>query len=110
MKWTLPEALDYIRRHADKAFELRYNLALSGSVLLRGESDHDLDIVCVPANWSGPGDDSATIENYHRFLAWLNELGGTATQAGEWNGTMEKVTFTDHGRKIDFFVVFKKEK
>jgi hypothetical protein len=109
MTWTLPEAIDYIRKHADKAFELHYNLALSGSVLLKGESDHDLDIVCVPANWNGPEDDSATFKNYNIFMAWLRELGGAGTKSGLWNGTMTKVAFTDHGRKVDFFVVFKKE-
>lgn len=113
MKWTIEEGLALVRKHQQAAFERGYNLSLGGGVLNTGESEHDLDIVCAPAN----GQASTTRDTYANFIAWLRSINGpsrdnkqgvaTPASGGWWNHTMRKYAFSDeHGRKIDWFVVY----
>src|SRR5579859_6506884 len=43
-KWTLKEALPIVQAMAEIARRCNFSLALRGSVLIRGESDNDLDL------------------------------------------------------------------
>lgn len=47
LKWTLDDALPIIRKIAPIARECGLDVALRGSVLLRGESTNDLDLLLV---------------------------------------------------------------
>lgn len=48
VKWTIAEALEFIRRHQPVAMEKGFYLALAGGVLNKGESINDLDLVAMP--------------------------------------------------------------
>ena len=48
--WTLDSALDFIRELHHVLNEAGFAAALTGSVLIRGESDNDLDLVIYPLN------------------------------------------------------------
>lgn len=101
--WTLDEALDFIRCRETAAVERGYNLTLGGSILSKGWSDHDLDIICVPLHLS-PVNRLA----YCRFVAWLNlyQPGGIVSVGG-WNGLSNKIeTQCPRGRKVDWFIYF----
>ncbi len=46
--WTLEEALVFVRSLADPLETIGFSVGLLGSVLLNGESNHDLDLVIYP--------------------------------------------------------------
>lgn len=46
--WTLDDALDLARQLEDHVAPAGYHVALAGGVLLRGWSEHDLDLVFYP--------------------------------------------------------------
>lgn len=46
--WTLPYALEVVRRVEPFMAEAGWHVAMGGGVLHRGSSSHDLDIVLVP--------------------------------------------------------------
>lgn len=45
--WTLDEGIEFVRK-IETALRPRYHCALTGGVLFKGESSHDLDIVIFP--------------------------------------------------------------
>lgn len=47
MKWTRRQGLALVQR-LERALKPHYHVALAGGVLLRGESDHDLDVIVFP--------------------------------------------------------------
>ncbi len=57
--WTLDSALYFIRYLYSHIPNNTWHLALGGGVLLRGESNHDLDIVVLPHNTTIEADFSA---------------------------------------------------
>lgn len=104
--WSLDDALRYIRERQTAAFQHHYNLSLGGGILDRGFSDHDLDIVATPANGL-----TATMDNYLDFVLWMNRVNLSKVSEGGWNQTMRKHEYRDErNRKIDWFVVFPKDK
>ena len=46
-KWTLAEGVDFVK-HLECYMHPRYHVALGGSVLHKGESDNDIDILVLP--------------------------------------------------------------
>jgi len=46
--WSLPEALQLVRELVEPLRSVGYALGLTGSVLTKGESTHDLDLVLYP--------------------------------------------------------------
>lgn len=55
MMWTLPQAQALVHILFEEVYTLDYHLALGGSVLHDGESDHDLDLYFLPLNGYKPG-------------------------------------------------------
>lgn len=104
--WNIEQGLTYIREIEQQSFDLHYNLSLGGGVMVRGQSSHDLDIICTPAN----GTFDADANTYNNFITWLGTLAraeGSPLEVGWWNGTTKKACFNDrYGRKIDWFVGF----
>lgn len=46
--WTLPQAIEFINEITPQIKEVGYGIALAGGVLLRGESNTDLDLILYP--------------------------------------------------------------
>lgn len=100
-RWTFSEAISYIRDRQTGAFQHHYNLCLGGGILDRGFSDHDVDIIAVPANGH-----TATMDNYLDFVLWMNTVNLVKVSEGGWNQLMRKHEYRDAAnRKIDWFVV-----
>lgn len=53
--WTLEQAIDAMRRLEAKLAPHGYHVGLIGSVLTKGKSDKDLDIVVYPHESGGEG-------------------------------------------------------
>lgn len=111
MKWTLQDALLYVRGRQADAFRHGYNLSLGGGVLNNGESEHDLDIVAVPAK----GSESTAKETFYEFLHWMKSVNGPSLLEAEhdkasgrlWNSTTRRFLFDyGDGRKVEWFVVY----
>lgn len=47
-RWTLDRALELVRMLEPHAIAAGYHVALGGSVLHAGSSDHDVDVICYP--------------------------------------------------------------
>ncbi len=107
--WTLEEALNFIRPIEQQVFDLKYNIALTGGVLKNGRSNHDLDLMCIPANFSQEKE-SATLLNYTRFCLWIISHFKDIIESyeiGQWNAITTKLAiYTKDGRKIDWFIVY----
>ena len=61
--WTLELALPVIRRIEDIASQTGFHTALTGSVLFRGESNEDLDIILYPRKTERRKDVVALVDN-----------------------------------------------
>lgn len=50
MSWDLEGGLEFIRQIAPGLLNAGWGIGLTGSVLLRGESNNDLDLIVYPQN------------------------------------------------------------
>jgi hypothetical protein len=112
--WTLIEGLEYIRPLEQHCYNLGFNIGLMGSVLHKGWSGKDLDIVAVPANWRFGAAETTLLVNAKTFLDWIEALAGPESgfQVGDWNKMTVKATYrygnshNEQGRLIDWFVSY----
>jgi len=107
--WTLIEGLEYIRPLEQDCFNMGFNIGLMGSVLHKGWSSKDLDIVAVPANWRIGLAETTRPENVKKFLNWIRYLAREESEfyIGRWNNMTVKATYRDReGRLIDWFISY----
>lgn len=64
--WTLPEAVELINKLRETAEECNLGISLSGSVLFKGSSTNDLDIVLYPFKTGVP-------DRHEDFLKLIEE-------------------------------------
>ncbi len=102
--WTLDEALLLVR-HLEDAVVPHFHVALGGSVLIRGWSDKDVDVVIYPHNKtraSPPAEDllqkaglTVVFNSTQMRKKWGSEYGTTDTKSIErWDWK---------GRRVDIF-------
>lgn len=75
--WTLEEGLIVVRELEGKLAGLGWHFALAGGVLMRGESDHDLDVLVYPRCSAIPIDTG-------KLRACLRALGWTLRGRAEY--------------------------
>ncbi len=108
-RWTLEQALELVRSLNERLLEVGYVVALTGSVLFKGESNKDLDLLIYPM--------TTEHQDKTKVAAKLKELGllqvSRAEQVQErWKkmrGSNDKkhveIWRTRDRRKIDIFMV-----
>lgn len=104
--WTLPAALVFVRQLQPIARAVGYHLGMLGSVLLKGRSGKDLDVLVYPHS-----DDADGHKNVTRLFrdAGLRLVYNRATVRKRWKMLRSRDTkhvevWEDHqGRRIDFF-------
>lgn len=103
--WVMDEAIALVRLLEPKLARAGFNLALAGSVLTKGASDHDLDLVVFPHDASSVHIEVAKIE---LTMAGLIPMASRAKVAGIWE--RKGSTDTKHverwnykGKLIDLF-------
>lgn len=98
--WTKDQAIELITKVWNGVSIYGYHIALTGSVLYKGASDNDLDIVLYPSDT--PHDD------YRQCLDYLKkEWNITEHFAVNWDNSQHKLVFdctTIEGRKINIFI------
>ena len=62
--WTLKEALNLVRRMEDIAISQNCHVGLMGSVLHKGSSTKDLDVLLYPHNTEEPFDVEAILRSF----------------------------------------------
>lgn len=104
--WTLIDAIELIRQLNDGVQKCGYVFGLTGSVLFKGESQKDLDLILYP--WSlkdHPGE-----QNVRAFLAsqgWICEhvcVNGITPSGGlREDDKHVEIWKTSDGKRIDIF-------
>lgn len=105
--WRMREALVFVRalsRHLDP---VAYHVALTGSVLTRGRSTHDLDVVLYPRSTEAPlGLEKvfAALEGFGMKRTFSRE---TVARAWRFGGSQDEkhveVWRTRDGKRVDLF-------
>jgi hypothetical protein len=107
--WTLEQGLAYIRPLEQQCFNMGFNIGLMGSVIHKGWSGKDLDIVAVPANWRSGPEETTLLGHAQALIAFTRMLAGPdgGFQIGDWNKMTVKATYRDpRGRLIDWFISY----
>ena len=104
--WDLDSALTFIREHEEALRKLGWCLGLTGSILLKGQSKKDLDLILFPAN-NGKVDREALYELLEEQGLRLQHTSIVVHQAWQRQGSSDRkhveVWRTLDGRRIDFF-------
>lgn len=106
--WTLEEGLVVVRELEAQCSRYGWHFALGGGVLLRGQSDHDLDVIVYPHS-SRVGVDTGKLRARLRDLGW--KLRGRAEYViEEWRkkGSIDRkhvdIWATPDGKRVDVIV------
>lgn len=106
--WTLQEAIEFIRKLDPMLRLVGYTTALTGSILYRGFSHKDLDIMVYPLSSKHPNPEGVKLEFERIGMTMLKDI--LVTQAS-WaaRGSDDKkcveIWADDRGRRIDIFYV-----
>ena len=106
--WTLDEALSFIRDLSGALLPHGWGVGLCGSVLTKGCSRKDLDIIIFPQD--------TTSTNYSGLLVLLEEAGLTLRynhmvvreawrKAGSRDNKIVEVWETASGKRVDIFLL-----
>ncbi len=106
--WTLEEGLELIRQLHPSVQQAGYYLGLTGSVLFKGQSEKDLDIIAYPKSKpDGNPEALRTALREQGLYIWLDsdfirerwrEKGSNDTKHVEaWK--------TENGKRIDLFIL-----
>lgn len=106
--WRLDDGLSVVRYLESALAVLGWHFALTGGVLLRGSSEHDLDVVVYP-EVSGDGIDATALRAALRGLGWtLYESASVLAARWRANGRRDRkhvdVWATDTGRRVDMII------
>jgi hypothetical protein len=96
--WTLETGLEVVRSVEQVVKDLNAHCALGGSVLMKGESQKDLDIFIYPHDNHG--------YDRGKILAALTKLGYPVQEQAEHKDEYAKTVHKHIGdRRIDFFFI-----
>jgi hypothetical protein len=101
--WGLLEGLEFIRSIKDIALEHGFYVGLAGSVLLKGHSQNDLDVILAPL--SGRKLNPNAHEEFIFHLHKHTKIGsyGIATEGREAEDKIVVVTWLPSRKRVDFF-------
>ena len=108
-KWTLESALAFIRKISPVVQGMAgFDLALAGSVLKKGESSNDLDLICFPLN-------ASEVSRARLFNALMHcglkrkwepwEVQKFWCQQHSNDLKSVEVWFTEENQRVDFFLL-----
>ena len=97
--WTIETALEFIREQQPRFKEVSFHLALAGSVLNNGKSEHDLDIIVMSM---GTQEDISN-DNLLNLLASLDAI---PLNVHDEEYEEDKIIYRsfEKGKQIDWFV------
>lgn len=103
--WTLAQAIPLIHELAPLVRELDYHLCLGGSVLVTGNSDHDLDLWFIPLNGyeSEPAKIYVLCQSTFGSLTSLRDSPDYKTGEPWHVKEMQRATYM--GKRIDLFIL-----
>jgi len=104
--WTMSDALDFVRKLA-KVVGPHYHLALAGSVLLKGRSRKDLDVVVFPAS-TAERDEAALFAALEAFgMRRMVDVPGVHARWRRLGSADEKrvEVWRWQGRRVDLFLL-----
>lgn len=106
--WALDEALELIRKLEPGLRDAGWALGLTGSVLTRGESDKDLDLVVYPLNSTEVS--KAKLITALGAYGWTRRSSVSATHRtwrhiGSEDCKQVEVWRTGDGRRVDVFLL-----
>lgn len=106
-RWTLDEGLELIRKLVDPLKNVGYSIGVTGSVLIRGSSNDDIDLLVYPLSTSIQNEELAvqTLIDFGFILKYDVEQVHTAWR--KMGSTDEKHVrlFRYDGRRVDVFFV-----
>lgn len=102
-KWTLDEAISFVRELNKLANKRGYHLGIAGSVLINGESSNDLDIYAFPLHY----EDSRPDERELVVLLRTLDFNIKPLENGEYNESYANIYrfYDSKNRTIDLFVI-----
>lgn len=108
--WTLDEAVRLMRRMWPGLQEAGWHIGLTGSVVYRGSSKKDLDLVAYPRDSSPGGSKIHALQCYLRDRGWQRRSGPEATreiwrEKGSKDEKHVEVWQTLDGRRVDVMVM-----
>jgi hypothetical protein len=93
-------AIDWIREKEPIAASMNFHLGLTGSVLFKGESIKDFDVIAYPHNPHNPTDKAALLKAMGLTLAEDNQRR-FAMYADKTYGSNVAICSTESGLRVD---------
>lgn len=107
-RWTRDEAIELCQELGPRLEKVGWGLALCGSVLIAGESRHDLDLIVFPHTTEKEDEEGlvdALVEAGITLRADVECVHRTWRQAGSRDTKHVEVYRDEHGRRIDLFTL-----
>jgi hypothetical protein len=102
--WTLQEALAILAKLEPELKKMNAHCGLTGSVMYRGDSKKDLDIIIYPRHKNS--EDHWKVEDIKKFLAayfGASEFKDCSSASQERDDKAVSWIITEDGKRIDFF-------
>lgn len=106
--WDIGDAVDLCRNLEERLSEVGWHVALAGGVLLRGESEHDLDLLIFPH--CSRGAHRRDVNKALRALGWqrvrtTREMHRHWRSRGSRDTKRVEVWLTEDGGRVDLIEV-----
>ncbi len=104
--WTSEEGLTFVRALQEALAPLGFNVGLTGSVLLKGESTNDIDVIVYPHNAGkiDMGPVKAALEDFGlKLLADRIRVANVWARNGSTDTKHVEAWETEGGKKVDLF-------